>query len=369
MAETIIQGRPLVAGRASGPLLYAATGLSFWGGVDPVTGMVIDAHHPLHGEMIAKRILALPSGRGSCNGSAVLLELIANGHAPAGLVLASPDEVLTLGALIGETTFGKATPVICVAPEDFERLALARHARLDENGCIIISDPIPEPRRTSLKTTEPSTAPRLLLTSADAALLAGEAGEAAGEAMRVVCRMAEIAGAERLLDVTRVHVDGCIYTGPAGLAFARRLMDLGGPVRVPTTLNAISVDRRQWRAQGIDPVFGAAADALAQAYVDMGAAPMRSGPFGASGGIAGWAGHPCALRPVGHGAGRRRAEILWRGLRHHLGRAISSGSRQKPRTLRLHSAGRRQRASTRFRARVSATNSPRSTPRPRHRSI
>jgi cis-L-3-hydroxyproline dehydratase len=80
-------------------------------------------------------------------------------------------------------------------------------------------------------------------------------------------------GAEELIDITRAHIDGCIYTGPGGLAFAEKLKDLGGRVKVPTTLNAISVDQRGWRAQGIPPAFGEPASRLADAYVAMGAQP------------------------------------------------------------------------------------------------
>ncbi|WP_254803380.1 aconitase X, partial [Pseudomonas aeruginosa] len=61
--------------------------------------------------------------------------------------------------------------------------------------------------------------------------------------------------------------------GPAGLRFAETLRDLGARVRVPTTLNAISVDQRRWREQGVPAALGEPAAALAQAYLDMGAQP------------------------------------------------------------------------------------------------
>ncbi len=65
---TVLTGRSLVEGAAQGPLLFADVGLSFWGGVDPFSGEVIDRHHPLSGEHLAGRVLALPSGRGSGRG-------------------------------------------------------------------------------------------------------------------------------------------------------------------------------------------------------------------------------------------------------------------------------------------------------------
>jgi predicted aconitase len=75
------------------------------------------------------------------------------------------------------------------------------------------------------------------------------------------------------MDVSQVHVDGCIYTGPASLRFAQMLAEWGARVRVPTTLNAISVDQRRWRDQGVAESLGVPASALADAYVAMGARP------------------------------------------------------------------------------------------------
>ena len=119
---TSLSGRSLVEGAAVGPLLYADVGLSFWGGVDPFSGEVIDRHHPLSGECLAGRILAIPSGRGSCTGSSVLMELISNGHAPAALVLAEADEILTLGVLVAQTLFERSLPVLCIGKEAFAGL-------------------------------------------------------------------------------------------------------------------------------------------------------------------------------------------------------------------------------------------------------
>jgi predicted aconitase len=91
--------------------------------------------------------------------------------------------------------------------------------------------------------------------------------------MQIVTEAASIYSADRLVGVTKAHIDGCIYTGNGGLAFAERLRDWGGSVVVPTTLNAISVDQRRWRTQGVDERFGVPASRLAEAYVEMGAMP------------------------------------------------------------------------------------------------
>src|SRR5579864_895204 len=61
--------RSILAGAAQGPVISTHEALSFWGGVDPATGRVIDAHHPLDGVSIAGAILLMPTSRGSCSGS------------------------------------------------------------------------------------------------------------------------------------------------------------------------------------------------------------------------------------------------------------------------------------------------------------
>ena len=266
-----LEGRSLVDGCASAPLLYAEVGLSFWGGVDPFSGEVIDRHHPLSGECLAGRVLAIPSGRGSCTGSSVLMELISNGHAPAALVLAEADEILTLGVLVAHTLFQRSLPVLCIGKEAFGQLRGKAFARVDGTGLSLYDstpDDTPAPRND--RPTEDAHS-SIELTAHDRALLDGSQGKAAQVAMQIVLRMAHIQGAKYLVDITQAHIDGCIYTGPASLRFAQQLVAWGAKVRVPTTLNSISVDQRRWRELGIDPALGVPASALGDAYIAMGA--------------------------------------------------------------------------------------------------
>ena len=266
-----LEGRSLVDGHASAPLLYADVGLSFWGGVDPFSGEVIDRHHPLSGECLAGRVLAIPSGRGSCTGSSVLMELISNGHAPAALVLAEADEILNLGVLVARTLFQRSLPVLCIGREAFGQLRGNAFARVDGTH-LSLYDSAPDdtaPPHNDTPTAEAHAS--IELTEHDRALLAGSYGKAAQVAMQIVLRMAQIQGATQLVDITQAHIDGCIYTGPASLRFAQQLVAWGAKVRVPTTLNSISVDQRRWRELGIDPALGVPASALGDAYMAMGA--------------------------------------------------------------------------------------------------
>jgi len=256
-----------VAGEASGPPLHSALALSFWGGVDPMTGVVIDRHHPLAGLGIAGKILVFPGSRGSSTGSGVLLELLLNGVAPAGMIVERGEEVLTLGAIIAEELFGRRLPIVEVDPAIMPKVAAA--PTLWIKGDVVADNSLALSREPQQR----AATPRLRLSDRDRGLLDGAAGQAAQKAMRIVLRMAEIVGAEELIDVTRAHIDGCIYTGAGGLAFAEHFRDLGGRVAVPTTLNAVSVDCRHWRDQGVATDFGEPAQRLAEAYVALGASP------------------------------------------------------------------------------------------------
>ncbi len=269
---TSLTGRSLVAGAAQGALLFADVGLSFWGGVDSASGEVIDRHHPLSGAHLAGRVLAIPSGRGSCTGSSVMMELISNGHAPAALVLAEPDEILTLGVLVAQTIFQRSLPVLCIGREAFAALRGHAFARVDGTALTLYEQLPAEPWQGSAPLTDTTPGDTALaLTSLDRSLLAGEHGKAAQVAMQIVLRMAALQGATALVDITQAHIDGCIYTGPASLRFAEQLVQWGAKVRVPTTLNSISVDQRRWRELGIDPALGVPASALGDAYMAMGA--------------------------------------------------------------------------------------------------
>ncbi|MFN6007915.1 MAG: aconitase X [Paracoccaceae bacterium] len=270
MAASILQGKALISGQASGAVQHADVGLSFMGGVDATTGRIIDVHHPLCGKSVAGKILAIPSGRGSCSGSLVIFELLMNGHAPAALVFRHKETILTLGVLIAAELFQRGIPVLQLDEAEFAALSEASHARIDGDTIQPTETLVDLPPTFVLPTPDPAD---FTLSEIDRRFLAGDFGEAARIAARIVLQTARIEGAVELVDVDMAHLDGVFYQGPAGLQFARKLCDLGAKVRVPTTMNAICVDRRQWRAQGVAEVLGEASDALAEAYVEMGATP------------------------------------------------------------------------------------------------
>jgi predicted aconitase with swiveling domain len=130
------EGRALLTGDAAGEALVLADPLSFWGGVDPVTGAVIDARHPQRGECVAGRVLVMPAGRGSSSSSSVLAETLRSGTGPAAVLLAEPDEIVVLGALVVGLLDGVSCPVIVLQADAYRRLRTGDRVVVDSAGVV-----------------------------------------------------------------------------------------------------------------------------------------------------------------------------------------------------------------------------------------
>lgn len=98
--ERILHGRVIKAGSAEGIALVSPAPISFLGGVDPDTGVIIEPGHPLEGASVAGRILVFPTGRGSTVGSYTLYRMAKNGTAPAGIICAQSETIVAVGAII-----------------------------------------------------------------------------------------------------------------------------------------------------------------------------------------------------------------------------------------------------------------------------
>jgi hypothetical protein len=136
MAERVIAGRAIVAGDAEGDALVTHDALSFWGGYDFQTGEIIDRHHPLAGVRAAGRILAVPFSKGSSTTTAVLLEAVRAGTAPAAIITTGPDSFFALASIVAELMYGRSFPVVALDAKDFallrtgERLAITRSGEI-----------------------------------------------------------------------------------------------------------------------------------------------------------------------------------------------------------------------------------------------
>jgi cis-L-3-hydroxyproline dehydratase len=137
----IVTGRSVASGSASGEALAADVPLSFWGGFDPETGIIIDRRHPLTGQLAAGRVLIIPSGRGSCSGSGVLLESIHNGTAPAAIITSRLDPVISLGCILGDELYASHPPMVVVPDQDRLRIETGDVIEIDDHGCITVTKP------------------------------------------------------------------------------------------------------------------------------------------------------------------------------------------------------------------------------------
>jgi predicted aconitase with swiveling domain len=118
------RGEVLIAGaEAGGQALVLTRPISFWGGVDPKTGRIADPRHPEAGAGVAGRVLFLPGTIGSSSASAILLELVRAGLAPAAIVLHEPDAILLLGLIVAREMGWRHPPAI--------RLDRDRHRAFD----------------------------------------------------------------------------------------------------------------------------------------------------------------------------------------------------------------------------------------------
>jgi predicted aconitase len=113
----------------------------------------------------------------------------------------------------------------------------------------------------------------LTLNNKDQAMLRGEFGPATKMAMSILVRMAQVAGARELLDITGAHIDSTVYIGDGGLEFAERLASLGAKVSVPTTLNVSGLDEHHWQEWAVPNDWARQAHRQMIAYQSMGTTP------------------------------------------------------------------------------------------------
>jgi predicted aconitase with swiveling domain len=128
----ILNGRKISSGNAAGEALVTSMGISFYGGVDPVTGHVVEKGHELEGQSIAGRVLVFPTGKGSTVGSYTLYRLKKAGLAPAAIVNAEAETITAVGCIISD--------IPCVDHIPIEELKTGMQVSVDgENGAVRIS--------------------------------------------------------------------------------------------------------------------------------------------------------------------------------------------------------------------------------------
>lgn len=137
MDKLTISGKPFIAGSAKGIALVSSEPLSFWGGYDWKTGEIIDRRHPLSGEIAKGKILAIPFTRGSSTTTAVLLESIRAGTAPAGIITTATDFFFALASVVADEMYASPIPLVAVSPEDFARLKTGDEVEIDGGDIVV----------------------------------------------------------------------------------------------------------------------------------------------------------------------------------------------------------------------------------------
>jgi len=112
-------GRMIYPGQISGEALVSRMGISFYGGVDPESGIIMEAGHDLQGQSIAGKVLVFPSGKGSTVGSYVLYRLKKNDHAPLAIINADCETIIAVGCIISE--------IPCLDRVDISQLETGMH--------------------------------------------------------------------------------------------------------------------------------------------------------------------------------------------------------------------------------------------------
>ena len=143
MSQAAFSAATLSPGEASGAPPRLDEPLSFWGGLDPLTGTIIDRRHPQWSANVAGRMLMMPAGRGSSGGSAILAEALRLGKGPAGILMLERDAIVVVGALVAAELYGCQCPVALARERDWPALAAAARLAVEAapNRATISAEP------------------------------------------------------------------------------------------------------------------------------------------------------------------------------------------------------------------------------------
>jgi predicted aconitase with swiveling domain len=125
-----LKGRIIYRGKAEGEALTTTQPISFYGGVDPNTGVVIEKGHELQGVSVKGKILVFPQGKGSTVGSYTLYRLKKNRVAPAGMVNRECETIVAVGAIISE--------IPCIDKVDITKIKTGNKVRLENETVTLL---------------------------------------------------------------------------------------------------------------------------------------------------------------------------------------------------------------------------------------
>jgi uncharacterized protein len=125
----ILRGRKISPGSAEGGALVSSMGISFYGGIDPETGQVVEKGHTLEGQSIGGKVLVFPTGKGSTVGSYTLYRLKKAGKAPAAILNVESETITAVGCII--------SGIPCVDHIPIEQINTGMIVRVDAEAGIV----------------------------------------------------------------------------------------------------------------------------------------------------------------------------------------------------------------------------------------
>jgi predicted aconitase with swiveling domain len=136
--EKTLKGCCVVPGVATGEVLTTLQPISFWGGVDPATGLINDPRHELFGQSVAGKVLVFPFGKGSSTGSLIMLELARVNKAPAAIVNVRTEPILATGPIVCKYFYDKEVPIISLDESSFQKLKTGQQVTVNAMEGIVI---------------------------------------------------------------------------------------------------------------------------------------------------------------------------------------------------------------------------------------
>lgn len=125
-----LKGRIIYKGKGEGEALVTTMPISFYGGVDPNTGIIIEKQHELQGQSVKGRIFVFPQGKGSTVGSYTLYRMKKNGSAPAGMINKECETIVAVGAIISE--------IPCIDKIDISKIKTGDQVRIQDDTVTLL---------------------------------------------------------------------------------------------------------------------------------------------------------------------------------------------------------------------------------------
>ena len=133
MEKVTVKCKPAVYGNVRAELLWANEPMSFWGTVDPQSGLIRDNRHALYMKNMAGKVLAFTTPKGSSGTGLIILEQIRTGCAPAAIINLRSDPVVLTGPIIAKRFYNVDIPVVNLSEEDYAKLEGAKEVEFHDD--------------------------------------------------------------------------------------------------------------------------------------------------------------------------------------------------------------------------------------------